>query len=375
MRLWLFSHIAVAIAAGCVVLPSYADEPANSNHSDAAATAKSVTVFPVVLNSGKPIQGVAPDMSKNLAELVGLLLERGGVKEIEIADKQFSPPEKDKDNLAKLAEAFGQFVRVQKLSTEYALYGQFFGTPGMGVDEIRLVVVDRQGKVVLSERRDKRQLSTLGEDKVDPMAASYHLVRRLDGLLGLTDLNGKDAPEGKMAKRWAEKSGLPTKGEREAMKLRLKDLKKAIKTSTIAVFPVSISGKSDDQIAARLAAMLTEKGLGHAEPIKTDPKLDIKPNTNQQRIAWDTAKAFKSFLRKNPPAADYALFAAYGVACTHDDGKTMVGGIQFILCDRKGDWVLVALRNSHQPDFQRIDPQSPDDCNRVVVEAITNELR
>ena len=100
-------------------------------------------------------------MSKNLAELVGLFLERGGMKKIEIADTQFSPPEKN--DLAKLAEAFGQFVRSQKLNTDYALYGQFLGTPGKGVDEIRLVVVDRKGKVVLSERRDRQQLSQLGE--------------------------------------------------------------------------------------------------------------------------------------------------------------------------------------------------------------------
>lgn len=373
MRLRLSSHVA-AVVACFVALPAYADKSEGSNGSDAAAAGKSVTVFPIILNSGKPIEGVAPDMSKNLAEMIGLLLERGGVKDVEIADSQFSPPEKDKDDLAKLAEAFGQFVQTRKLSTEYALYGQFFGTPGKGVEEIRLVVVDRQGKVVLSERRAKRQLSSFGEGKVDPMAASYNLVRRLDGILELTDPNEKDAPEGKMAKLFAEKSGLPTKAERQAMTLRLKGLKEAIKTSTIAVFPVSVSGKSDDLIAGRLAAMLTEKGLGQAKPTGVDPKLDIKPNTNQARIAWDTAKAFQSFLRKNPPTADYAMFVAYGIAQTHD-GKTMVGGVQFVLCDRKGDWILVVLRNSHQPDYQRINPQSADDCNRVVVEAMASELR
>jgi len=36
---------------------------------------------------------------------------------------------------------------------------------------------------------------------------------------------------------------------------------------------------------------------------------------------------------------------------------------------------LATGRNSHQSDFQRINPQSPDDCNRLVVEVITNDLR
>ncbi len=115
-----------------------------------------MTVFPIVLNSGAPIPGVSPAMSKNIAEMVGLLLERGGMKPIEIAAAQFSPP-KDAD-LAKLAVAFGRFVQSRNLKTDYALCGQFIGTPGKGADEIRLAVVDRQGKVVLADRLDRQQL-------------------------------------------------------------------------------------------------------------------------------------------------------------------------------------------------------------------------
>jgi hypothetical protein len=236
------------------------------------------------------------------------------------------------------------------------------------------VVADRQGKVVLSERRDRQQLSQPGEKKVEPMIASYQLVKRLQGLWGLTDPNGKEASEGKMARLWAEKSGLPPKSEQDAMKSRLKDLKKTIKTSTVAVFPVRVSGKSDAQVAARLAQMLTKEGLGRAEAAGADPKLEIKSNTNQMRAVWDIARGFQDFLRKNPPAADYALLADYGIGRTRD-GKTEVGGVQFVLCDRHGGWVVVTLRNSHQPDFQQINPQSADDCNRLVVEAIKNDVR
>ena len=177
-----------------------------------------------------------------------------------------------------------------------------------------------------------------------------------------------------MANLWREKSGLPPKSELEAMKARLDGLKKTIKTSTVAVFPVRVSGKSDAQVAARLAKMLSKAGFGRAEPTSTDPKLEIRSNTNQTRIIWDIARAFQDFLRKNPPATDYALLADYSIGRT-PDGKADVGGVQVILCDRQGGWVLVGGRNSHQPDFQRINPQSPDDCNRLVVEVITNDLR
>ncbi len=250
MKLCLFSLVALAVATCVATFPVYGAEPAAPNRSEAATTPKSVTVFPIVLNSGKPIAGVPADMSKNLAEIVGGLLERGGVQEIEIADAQFTPPEKD--DLPRVTEAFGQFVRSQNLSTEYALFGQFLGTPGKGVDEIRLVAVDRQGKVILSERRDQQQLAQSGEPKVDPMTASFQLVLRLQGPWGLADPNRKDAPEGKMARLWAERAGAPSKSEQEAMHSRLNALKEAVKTSTIAVFPVRVSGKSDGQ--ARRAA-------------------------------------------------------------------------------------------------------------------------
>jgi len=366
------SQIALAVAVSCAVFPACADEPASPNRPDASATAKSVTVFPIVLNAGKPINGVPAGMSKNMAELVGLFLERGGVKEIEIADTQFTPYEKD--DLAASAKAFGEFVRSRKLDTEYALYGQFLGTPGKGIDEIRLILVDRQGAVVLSERKDRQQLAQSGEKKVDPMVGSYLMVMRLQPLWDLADPNRTDAPKGKMARLWREKSGLPPQNEQEAMKSRLEDLKKRIKTSSVAVYPVRVSGKSDPQLAVRLAKLLTKEGIGHAGPVDADPKLDIKPNTNQTRIGWDIARAFQEFLRKNPPTTDYALLADYGIGRTRD-GKTEVGGIQLIVCDRKGDWVLATGRNSHQSDFQRINPQSPDDCNRLVVEVITNDLR
>ena len=322
MKLWLFSSVALVAAACCVLPVAGAEEPANPIPPAALATAKSVTVFPIVLNSGKPIHGVAPDMSKNLAELVGLFLERGGVKEIEIADAQF---------LRQKEIAWISWPRRlasscdRDLGTELALYGQFLGTPGKGVNEIRLVVVDRQGKVVFSERRDQQQLSQLGEKKVDPMIASYHLVCRLEGPLGLADPNRKDAPQGKMATLWAEKSALPPQTEQEAMKSRLEGLKKTLKASTIAVFPVHVLGKSDEPLAGRLAKMLAKAGFRSVEPASAELKLDIKPSTNQLRIAWEIARTFQNYLRKNPPAADYALLADYRIGRTAD-GKTAVGG-------------------------------------------------
>lgn len=374
MKLPQIFRVTLAFGVFLAAFPTYGGEQARPQTPGAAQVAKSVTVFPIVLRREQPLPpGTLPaGMSKNMAELVGLFLELGGMKEVEIADTQFSPP--DKADLAVAAEAFGRFVESQKLGTEYALYGQFAGMPGTGINEIRLVAVDRQGKVLLSERIDKDQLAKFGEERVDPMSASSQLVHRLQGLWGLTETDRKGTGEGKMAKLCKERSGLPPQNELDAMQPRLDLLKKSLKTSALAVFPVSIGGTGDKQLAGRLAEMLTKEGIGRAEPSSIDPKLQIQPNTNQTRIAWDIARGFREFLRKNPPAADYALMAAYGIG-RDADGQPGVAGMEFVLCARNGDWVIVELRNSHHSDYRRINPKSADDGNRLLVEAIKERLR
>jgi hypothetical protein len=376
MQFRICSILGQFVVGLAVTFHAYGAEPAGGTNSDVSAKAKSVTIFPIVLNSGSPMAGVPADMPKRMAELIGLFLERGGMEEIEIAEAKFSPPEKA--DLDKTAEAFGRFVSTQGLKTEYAIFGQFFGTPGKGVDEIRLAVVDRQGKTVLSKRLDRQQLAMSQlfsrEKKIDPMLACDRVFRQLQSFWALSNPDEKGAPEGKMSKLWAEKSGLPSKAELQSAERKLNELKKNIQTSTVAVYPVRVSGKSDAQIAERLAEMLGKANMGRFEASEVDTKIELKGNTNQTRILWDMARAFRDFLKKNPPTTDYALLVDYGIGRTHD-GKTMVGGIQMVVCDRRGDWVLVELRNSHHGDFQRIAPQSADDCNRVVVEALKGRVR
>jgi len=89
---------------------------------------------------------------------------------------------------------------------------------------------------------------------------------------------------------------------------------------------------------------------------------------NVQKVLWDTARAFRDFVRKNPPATDYVAFADYGLS------DTQVHYVHLIICDRAGDWVLIEMQNSHHPDFQRLAPESAADCNRLVVARLKNWL-
>ena len=329
---------------------------------------KSVTVYrPAIL----PSELAPPSIPERLAEVVGTLLERAGMEQIELSKEPFSPPQTD--DPAKLADAFGQFVGKQSLKTEYALYAQILA-PDHKIKEIRTIVVDKTGKVIFSDKADKE---TYAKEKIEPpdepLTACLFIVNRLNKVWDLADPERENAPQGKMAELMNKRSALPPDKEIADMKKRLEVLKEKISTSKITVYPIHLWDGSDESGAAQLAKLISESGICQAEPSDIDTKIKIKGDPNEQKILWDTARAFRDFVRKNPPATQYALLADYGLSPT-SDGKLEAHAVHLILCDKSGDWVLVDFQNSHHEDFQSIAPKSLEDCNRLALKRLKNYL-
>ena len=154
---------------------------------------------------------------------------------------------------------------------------------------------------------------------------------------------------------------------------RLKAVKDKIATSTVTVYPVHLWTGSNESSADQLADVLNQQGICQAVASDTDPKLSVKGDPNEQKVLWDTAQSFRQFLRDNPPTTQYALLADYGLGRLAD-GQQSVNHVHLILCERTGDWVLVDFQNSHHPDFQSINPETIDDCNRLAAIRLKNRL-
>jgi len=75
-------------------------------------------------------------------------------------------------------------------------------------------------------------------------------------------------------------------------------------------------------------------------------------------------------MKRNRANSDYVLFTDYWFAPSGE-----VWAVHFVVCDRAGDWVIVVLQNSHQEDFQRLNPKTLEDCDRLVLERLKNKLR
>ncbi len=335
----------------------------NSQAAEPTKDAKpSVTVFPVFTSPDR----FPEELAKRVGIVVATFLEKAGIDDLEVADIAFNPP--DTDNVARIAEAFGKHVGRHPIKTECAVFTQFVGTPTTGVKAIRTIVVDKSGKVLLAESADKAQLDKALLPPKDPMTCCVFVSRRLQAFWNLKDPLRPDAPKGKMAQFWQKDAGIPGKDELEAIAKRSETLRNNIKTASCTVYPIHVGGRSDKQTAAELVAMLNEAALGKAQTSETDPALKVAGHSNEQKVLWDTARAFRDFIRKNQPATDYAVYADYGLSGTN------VHHVHVIVCDRAGDWVLIEMQNSHHPDFERIDPKSAADCSRLVVARLKDSL-
>lgn len=321
----------------------------------------SLTILPARL-AGQPFDRVT--------EFVGLLLERQGLKNIELGKAAFTPG--DKAALKDLAEGVGEFVKKNPITTEYALYAEFNGSRQTGLNELRAVVVDKSGATVWTDRQagEDEAFKKLGH--AEPMSLCILLVERLGPQLGLNEETAKAAKPGKLAAIMDERSGLPPEAERSALGGRLQVMKQAMPKGTLVVFPARIGGKETDPgSAANLAKLINSEKLGKASAGEAMLLKASQADPNEQKVLWDLAREFRESARKNPPAADYVLYADY----VFNSQNWEQGCVHFVVCDRKGEWVIVDFQNSHHPDYQSVKPTSREACDQLVVQRLTGLLR
>jgi hypothetical protein len=157
---------------------------------------------------------------------------------------------------------------------------------------------------------------------------------------------------------------LPEEAEFVAMGERLQTMRTAVASTTarVQVFPTRVDGSHTEKSSAEhLVALIREDGLLQATMVEAGPVLGGEGWPNELHVLWNFARAAREYARENRTGDQYALFADYWFA---PDGR--VWAVHFVICDHAGEWVIVDLQNNHQEDFQRIDPKTTEDCDRLV---------
>lgn len=320
----------------------------------------SLTILPTRL-AGQPFD--------RMTEVIGMMLEQQGLKTIELGKSAFTPG--GKAGLKELAEGVGEFVKKTPIPTEYALYAEFNGARQTGLNELRAVVVDKSGAMVWTDRQagEDEAFKKLGH--AEPMSLCMLLVERLGPQLGLNEETAKAAKPGKMATIMDERSGLPPEAERSALNGRQQEMKNAMPRGTVLVFPARVGDKAiDASSAANLAKLINGAKLCKASSGQAMLLKASQADPNEQKVLWNLAREFRESVRKNPPAADYVLYANY----VFNPQNWEQGYVHFIVCDRKGEWVIVDFQNSHHPDYQSLKPTSREACDKLVVQRLTGLL-
>lgn len=350
---------AAAVAgAGCAGAGRRTDETERLESLKREGRNASITILPVVL-AGRPAEPVA--------EALGMYLERCGMSNLEVGAAPFSPAaDGDPD---RTAAALGQFVAANPVRTGFALYAEFRGTPGKRVEEVRAVLVNRSGQLVWQDRRTGADADFARMRPAEPMQCVVLLADRLRPVLSLGDPSAVGTPEGRLAKRWSEKTGLPSDAERKGMAARAERFRASAAGASLLVFPVLVNDRASAEVGAALAKAIGAAGLARTTAAPEPPRIEVQGAMNEQKVLWDLAGAFRQHMRTSRPDADYAICAQYLL------GPAGVGAVHFVVCDRAGEWVLVDFQNSHHPDFNRVSPRSEGDCGRLVVKRLEGYLR
>jgi len=352
---WLVAVTCVAHAARAVDTP--ADRLAAIQKAGPAA---SITVFPALLGE-KPMPQVG--------DVVGIMLEKAGMDNIDSSDVAATvTPGADP---AKAATQFGEFVRNQKIKTDYALFAEFIGTHDTGFTEVRTVIVDKSGAEVWSDRQTKSDADFKRISPREPMQCCMLVAERVKGTLKLSDPPAERRGPGAIEKQFSEKAGMPSDAERSAMEPRLAALKKLGASAVIEVYPVQIDGRADEEAGQQLVKLLNDAKHCNARLAATAPAFELKASMNEQTRLWDLARAGRTQIKAHATDAPCVLFAEYMM-----NSKTgMVGAVHFVVCDRAGEWVIVDFQNNHHEDFNRISPHTTEDCGLVVIKRFNGYLK
>lgn len=320
----------------------------------------SLALLPVMI-AGRPFD--------KATDVLGVLLEQNGLQHIEIGRAPFTAGMKTE--MRTLSVSLAAFVRTNPIPTDYALYAELNGA---SLDEVRAVVVDKNGEMVWAEHQttQDKAFQALGTPR-DPMTLMVFLVGRLSPQFNLNDDTARKRSH-KLEEQFKTRNGYASDDEtKERMPARLKVMKESRQKATLMVLGVRMDRAVNVTNASDLAKRIGETKLFHgAVPAKQSVLLEAKlTGGDQMKYLWSIAREFQAYVKKNPPEADFVLYADY----LFNRQNWQQGGVQFVVCDRQGEWVMAELTNSDQADYQRVKPISAEGCDLLLVERLRSRLQ
>lgn len=317
-------------------------------------TAQSITVLPVLL-AGQP--------NAEVAAVVGILLERGGMPDVRVGEAAFVPdPQADP---AARGAAMAAFVRGQGLATERALVVEIAGTPQRGIERVDAALFDRAGALLWSERHQRGEATFDRDPPKEPMDCCVFVARRVGSSLGLADPLRADAAPGRLAARMQAAAGVPSPSQQAAIDARFEAFRRVAATTPIRVLPPRVGREWSIAGAEALAARLVAAGFAQATAASTATPFSTTPSSNELAVLWSGVASLQAAVRSAPDGDQHILATDFLMA----DAQT-VGAVHCMLLAPNGDVVWTDLQNSHHDDFRQCAPAGVDGCVQLAARRI-----
>jgi len=178
----------------------------------------------------------------------------------------------------------------------------------------------------------------------------------------------------------ARAGGGPKESELKVFRENFSRMQRDLPSSKLVVYPSCLINfekhEWKPETPERMIALFRDKHGIEAYAVKTNPDVTFLPvGRNQMRFMWDRARAYAAWVRDahQVPEAEYAMFTDF--ICPPDSNCIRVGGVQVYIMDSRGNLCYTTLINSHHEIYQKIQPDSLDDCCNMAVKRFFLSLK
>lgn len=267
-------------------------------------------------------------------------------------------------------QAFAAHGREESSGGRYRLYAEFLGDAATGPTEVRFVVVDGAGGIVLVDRQTPEDAAfrrTAGRDP-DPLGCATLVRERLFALASWQQAPGS-VRDGAFAARWQRQSGAPDAAERRRMSERLAAVRRDLADARFVVLPPA-GAIAEDGAAERLAgAMPSRIGVAAARAAGGAGPA-VPPSSNQQQRLWSLARAASARAAAVASGAEYVLATDYALA---DDGRA--GFLDLVVVTSTGEVVIADYQNDQHDSWRAAAPHARDELEGLVLRRLRALLR
>lgn len=137
--------------------------------------------------------------------------------------------------------------------------------------------------------------------------------------------------------------------------------------ASLAVLPVHTPNDLNRQVGDALGLVLEQGGMTNILPAgdKFEPPVDT---------AWEAIPAaLAEFLRANPPATDYVLYAEFDGQPPAPGQRPRVAAVRAVIIDRNGNVAWQTQQKPGDAPFDQVKPNNPMSCCVLVAECLRHD--